>query len=851
LATSVPDDGRGKSGSLAGAAAVYIGAAVVLTWPLAINLTLRLGAPEGVGDPFLNLWILGWGLRAWVADPASVLAGRVFDANIFHPATGALTFSDHFLLQALALSPVYAVTGDAVLCYNLVVIASIALSGLAMHLFARSVTGSSPGAYAAGLAWAMWPYRTAHLFHLQLQALYFLPLALFFLHRLVAGRRMADAIGLGVMAGLQAIASVYYGVMTALTLVAASVMLAVGTGQWRSRRLLSRLAVGAVVGVIVAAPLVWPYVKTQRLYGFGRNLYEAANHAAALQSYTQVPPGNLVYGRTGWLSPRPPSPGEWNRSGVEHQMFPGLLIVALAGVGVWLGRRSDARLHVAAGVALVVTGVVLSLGPDGVRSLYAWLHSWVFGFEAIRAPARFAVIAMLGLAMLAAVGVAALERRLNPTVHWSGGSACSLIRRTWRNPTRVRADGSSTQENRGVTLGARLRGAWLAAPLALIALEYVNTPLPFVDAPARQTPTGQWLRSSAPTGAVLYLPIGPDVENTTFMVRSMEHWRPIVNGYSGQRPAFFSGVVESLSEFPSPDAYAMLRELDVKFVVSPESVDGSGSAASPLVERARLPDGVVYEVIWTPDAEAAMEIATAEAPPAPGPLPFEPGERLTYEVAWVGGPLDLPAGRATLTADHANVGEGRGPRARWTFEATAETADWVSRFFEARDRFWTLADEGLLPIEHTRSIREGRRRMDEAYLFDAEARVVRLGATRAEAAGAGVAFPAPPEVRDALTTFYYVRTLPLAEGTELALPVNDGGRNMALRIRVVGYETVPYRGGLLRALRLEPQVVRRLERRQPLTMTVWLSDDGRRVPLTVEVAAGFGRIRANLVGYRQ
>jgi hypothetical protein len=813
LATAVPDDGRGRGGLLAGAAAVYIGAAVVLTWPLAINLTSRLGAPEGVGDPFLNLWILGWGLRAWVADPASVVTGRVFDANIFHPATGTLTFSDHFLLQALALSPVYAATGDAVLCYNLAVIASIALSGLAMHLFARSVTGSSPGAYAAGLAWAMWPYRTAHLFHLQLQALCFLPLALFFLHRLVAGRRLADAIGLGVMAGLQAIASVYYGVMTALTLVAASVMLAVVTGQWRARRLLSRLALGAVVGVIVAAPLVWPYVKTQRLYGFGRNLYEAANHAAALQSYTQVPPGNVVYGRTGWLSPRPPTPGERNRSGVEHQMFPGALIVALAGVGVWLGRRSDARAHVGAGVALVATGVLLSLGPEGVRSLYAWLHAWVFGFEAIRAPARFAVIAMLGLAMLAAVGLAALERRL--------------------------------------ALGARLRGAWLAVPLALIVLEYVNAPLPLADAPARQTPTGQWLRSSPSAGAVLYLPIGRDVENTPFMVRSMEHWRPIVNGYSGQRPAFYWAVVESLSEFPSDNAYAMLRELDVKFVVSPSPVDGSGSAASPLVERARLPDGVVYEVIWTPDADAAIDVLTAPAPPAPGPLPFEPGERLTYEVAWVGGPLDLPAGTATLTADHAYGGEGSGPRARWTFEATAETADWVSRFFEARDRFWTLADEALLPIEHMRTIREGRRRMDETYLFDAGARVVRLGSTRAEAAGAGVAFPAPRDVRDALTTFYYVRTLPLAEGTELALPVNDGGRNMVLRIRVVGYETVPYRGGSLRALRLEPQVVRRLERRQPLAMTVWLSDDDRRVPLTVEVAAGFGRIRANLVGGRR
>ena len=158
--------------------ALYLAAACVVTWPLAIGMTSRLGALEGPGDPFLNLWILGWGMHAWLADPLGVFVGRAFDANIFFPATSTLTYSDHLLLPSLVVSPVYAFTGDAVLCYNLLVLASIAASGLAMHVLVRSLTGSTPAAVIAGLAWACWPYRTAHLLHLQLQALYFLPLAL-------------------------------------------------------------------------------------------------------------------------------------------------------------------------------------------------------------------------------------------------------------------------------------------------------------------------------------------------------------------------------------------------------------------------------------------------------------------------------------------------------------------------------------------------------------------------------------------------------------------------------------------------------------------------------------------------
>ena len=46
------------------AAGVYLLAALVITWPLAINFQPCIGAVEGAGDPFLNLWILGWGMQA-------------------------------------------------------------------------------------------------------------------------------------------------------------------------------------------------------------------------------------------------------------------------------------------------------------------------------------------------------------------------------------------------------------------------------------------------------------------------------------------------------------------------------------------------------------------------------------------------------------------------------------------------------------------------------------------------------------------------------------------------------------------------------------------------------------------
>jgi hypothetical protein len=476
---------------------------------------------------------------------------------------------------------------------------------------------------------------------------------------------------------------------------------------------------------------------------------------------------------------------------VEHHLFPGVVLVALAAFGLWRHARSDARALAWSALALVATGLTLSLGPEGWRGLYAALHDNVFGFQAIRSPARFSVIAVLGLSLLAALGLRAVSAR----------------------------------NRRAPVVGGIL--------IALLCLEYVNAPLPLAAAPPLHTETGQWLNAEPTPGAVLYLPIAVDTENTPFMVQSLEHGRPLVNGYSGQRPSFYAAVVESLADLPSPDAFAALRELDVRFVVSPVAVAGAGNVRSPLRERARLGREVIYEVLWTPESLAALDDGDEPPPPPPGRPPFSAGETLTFDVYWEGGPVDVPAGTATLT-----VLEGRDGAGRWVFETRAETADWVSRFFQARDRFVTEADGMLLPIEHRREIREGRREVDRRYVYDRDRRVVQ---TDQMAVPLGDLFS-----RDALTALYYVRTLPLRSGAIVAVPMNEAGTRLMLQVQVGEVETIEHGGRAVPALRLEPRAMRRIERRRPIAMTLWVSADRRRIPIRALVDAGFGRVRLEL-----
>jgi Protein of unknown function (DUF3108) len=106
-----------------------------------------------------------------------------------------------------------------------------------------------------------------------------------------------------------------------------------------------------------------------------------------------------------------------------------------------------------------------------------------------------------------------------------------------------------------------------------------------------------------------------------------------------------------------------------------------------------------------------------------------------------------------------------------------------------------------------------------------------------------------PATRDALTALYYARTLRLQPGAIITVPINEAGSALLLQVSVADEETIEVGGNTYRAIRVEPRLTRRIERRRPVTLTIWLSDDERRVPLRATIEAGFGRVRADLVDY--
>ena len=170
------------------AAAFYALVAALMTWPLLPQLTSAM--PGDLGDPLLNAWILAWG-----ADHVTALIGgdlnaftHWWNANIFHPAPLALAYSEHMAPQVVAGLPVWWLTGNVLLVYNVLYLTSIVLSGLGAFLLVRDLTGRPRAALVAGLFFAFVPYRIAQTAHLQVLWAQSMPITLYALRRYLSAR---------------------------------------------------------------------------------------------------------------------------------------------------------------------------------------------------------------------------------------------------------------------------------------------------------------------------------------------------------------------------------------------------------------------------------------------------------------------------------------------------------------------------------------------------------------------------------------------------------------------------------------------------------------------------------------
>ncbi|HSK08943.1 MAG TPA: hypothetical protein VK911_05160 [Vicinamibacterales bacterium] len=622
-----PRDPAGSAGPRAPELGLVAGClaalAVLATWPLAAHLTTAL--PSDLADPLLNTFTLAWG-----ADRLRDGLRGFWDASYFYPTRDALALSEHLLGIAVFTAPVQWLTGNPVLAYNLAFLASYVLAGLGMYLLARSLWPSRPAAWIAALAFAFAPHRVMHVSHLQMLMSGWTPLALWGLHRYAA---TSSRRALAIFAAASALQALSCGYLMYYLLLPVGLALALEL----ARRLVHRAPIGRLVAglavatgavVFVLVPVAQAYLRIRSTFGFRRSIGEMTRFSATVADYWHIPGLPLWSGRL-------------PAGALEHMLFPGLAVVALAVLGLMAGawgvlrKQADTgRWTTATYTLVVVLAVWLSFGPS-VPGPYRWLASYLPGFDGLRVPARFIVIVALGLAVLAGGGVAWMTARLRPAL-----------------------------------------GAVLAAGLGLaIVAEGYGGPMPLAAFDAGQHDRrnlNAWLRA-APAGGLLELPVaGPGFEpfTLTYQYNTLLHGHPIVNGYSGSGYAlqdFLAGRGTPLADDREiPAMLRGLRGLDVRYLVLHRSLyeQRHGVEAARALEQA-IDDatGQIAAGARFPDA-VAWRLAEADCPaPAPGAA----GEPI---------PPDAVSLTASTAPDEARLAMDGTTETRWSSGRAQAGGEW-------------------------------------------------------------------------------------------------------------------------------------------------------------------------------
>src|SRR2546422_738717 len=159
---------------------------------------------------------------------------QVFHGNTFYPNGNSVAYTDFLLTPTFfPAGPVYLLTGNPVLQYNVTLLVWWALSAWAMYLLAFALLRSHAGAALAAVAFAFCPFRTDFFLEFQMQLAFPIPLALLCLWRFLEGHRWRHVFGIVACVWIEALASIYYAIILGLCLVVVSGLhLILRPGAW-------------------------------------------------------------------------------------------------------------------------------------------------------------------------------------------------------------------------------------------------------------------------------------------------------------------------------------------------------------------------------------------------------------------------------------------------------------------------------------------------------------------------------------------------------------------------------------------------------------------------------------------
>jgi Protein of unknown function (DUF3108) len=205
-------------------------------------------------------------------------------------------------------------------------------------------------------------------------------------------------------------------------------------------------------------------------------------------------------------------------------------------------------------------------------------------------------------------------------------------------------------------------------------------------------------------------------------------------------------------------------------------------------------------------------------------------ESLTYDVEW----RLINAGKAHLTWTQ-RPGEIKG----YEIKLHLESLGLVSRLFRVNDDYTATLNPDLCAVSTFMTAHEGNRNRESRVAYGPRKATYLERDLNKNAQVLSKEVDIPACVHDLIGGLYFLREQDVEPGHSIQLPVSNGKRTASLKVDALRRETLKVGGTEYKTVQYEVNAFNNVMYARPGHMSVWLTDDKRRLLVQLQIRLQF------------
>lgn len=220
---------------------------------------------------------------------------------------------------------------------------------------------------------------------------------------------------------------------------------------------------------------------------------------------------------------------------------------------------------------------------------------------------------------------------------------------------------------------------------------------------------------------------------------------------------------------------------------------------------------------------------------------FQSGENITYHIYYTLAGVYVMGGEASFTVNIEQLNN----KAVYHMVGQGKTNSFFDGFFKVRDRYESFVDTSTLqPLKFIRNVQEDKYKKKESITFNHD---------EGTATSENGTHKTPNCIQDAISAVYYARNINFDKykvNDKIPFDLFIDDETFHLYIRYLGKEKVKTRFGKFNAIKFKPLVIKGNTFKGGENMTVWVTNDGNRLPIRIESDISVGSVKIDMMSYK-